>query len=154
MSVLFLFFLATIPFSSRLVTKADCSNPPPSLNPVTMLFSLSTRVTKGADGTRTGCALSTRSLLLFRNVSLKSTMTMTVMETSKWLIFFCLLYQPRFFFFWLMGYGGKLALLRLDMIIMGVLLDHKGQTIIPQHQKVGRKMEGRRWKWKFSHNRG
>lgn len=81
-------------------------------------------------------------------------MTMTVMETSKWLIFFCLLYQPRFFFFWLMGYGGKLALLRLDMIIMGVLLDHKGQTIIPQHQKVGRKMEGRRWKWKFSHNRG
>lgn len=80
-------------------------------------------------------------------------MTMTVMETSKWLIFFCLLYQPRFFF-WLMGYGGKLALLRLDMIIMGVLLGHKGQTIIPQHQKVGRKMEERRRKWKFSHNRG
>lgn len=56
--------------------------------------------------------------------------------------------------FLLMGYWGKLALLRLDMIIMGVLLEHKGQTIIPQHQKVGRKMEGRRWKWKFSPNRG
>lgn len=52
-------------------------------------------------------------------------MTMTVMETSKWLILRIISL--------LMSCWGKLALLRLDMIIMGVLLERKGQTIIPPH---------------------
>lgn len=48
------------------------------------------------------CALSTRSLLRFSNVLPRLTMTMTVMETSKWFFYF----KPSFLFL-LMGTGGN-----------------------------------------------
>lgn len=51
------------------------------------------------------CALSTRSLLRFSNVLPRLTMTMTVMETSKWFFFF--FKKKAGFFFLLMGTGGN-----------------------------------------------
>lgn len=106
-----------------------------------MLSFLSARVTKDADRTRMECALSTRSLPRFGNVLPRLTTTMTVMETSKW--FFFLFVIPTRFFLFADEYWGKIAQLRLAMIIMGVLLELNRVKPLISH---ARRLRGGRWK--------